>query len=376
MAFTIEDHLRGLGVGVPRAAGGRRVRSRSVTRAADRPLAHYDVRGVPVSLLMTRHNDEARPDRAEAAQYLALFDRLLDQFPPDQLIACNGHPMIFEAMARARGRGITTAFAVRGFGYYEPRHFADVDHAFTCSRYPDRRLSRRDRPRQHADRAADRLVHRRRASRLARLRHLRSPGAAQGPVAVRAARRHARLAPSRHPDPRRPIRPERRCAQHDSRHRLQQATRRSWPRRAVPTPADYFALTRILLVPSVWNEPFGRVAAEAMINSIPPLVSDRGSLPDVVGGDFATGGGGRVVPVPGWLTPTAPGSRASTTSNRGSTRCARSGTMRRFTTRWHRARMRSREERYSEAVSRRKHLDYFTSLTPRSDPIARSISHS
>ncbi len=63
MAFTIEDHLRGLGVGVPRATGGRRVRSQSVpTRAADRPLAHYDVRGVPVSLLMTRHNDEARPN--------------------------------------------------------------------------------------------------------------------------------------------------------------------------------------------------------------------------------------------------------------------------------------------------------------------------
>jgi glycosyltransferase involved in cell wall biosynthesis len=71
---------------------------------------------------------------------------------------------------------------------------------------------------------------------------------------------------------------------------------------AVPTPADYFALTRILLVPSVWNEPFGRVAAEAMINAIPAIVSDRASLPDVVGGDFSTGGGGRVVPLPAWLT--------------------------------------------------------------------------
>ena len=54
---------------------------------------------------------------------------------------------------------------------------------------------------------------------------------------------------------------------------------------AVATPAEYFALTRILLVPSVWEEPFGRVAAEAMINGIPPLVSDRGSLPDVIGGE-------------------------------------------------------------------------------------------
>src|SRR6185436_2280622 len=70
---------------------------------------------------------------------------------------------------------------------------------------------------------------------------------------------------------------------------------------AVPTPADYFALTKILLVPSVWDEPFGRVAAEAMINSVPALVSERGALPHVVGGDFSAGGGGRVLPIPHWM---------------------------------------------------------------------------
>ena len=60
----------------------------------------------------------------------------------------------------------------------------------------------------------------------------------------------------------------------------------------------------MLLVPSVWDEPFGRVAAEAMINGIPPLVSDRGSLPQVVGGDYAAGGSGFVRPIPDWLQPT------------------------------------------------------------------------
>src|SRR6185312_6460464 len=70
----------------------------------------------------------------------------------------------------------------------------------------------------------------------------------------------------------------------------------------VPTPADYFALTRILVVPSVWDEPFGRVAAEAMINAIPAIVSDRGSLPQVVGGDISEGGGGRVLAIPAWMT--------------------------------------------------------------------------
>lgn len=44
----------------------------------------------------------------------------------------------------------------------------------------------------------------------------------------------------------------------------------------------------------MFEEPFGRVAAEAMINGIPALVSDRGALPETVGD------GGIVLPVPAW----------------------------------------------------------------------------
>ena len=137
VTFTIEEHLRQQGVDLSLlpSKGGPPKRSRKHRRVADRPVVHYAVRDVPVTLLWTRCNDESRPDRAEAAQYLALLDATLDEFAPDQLIACNGHPMIFEAMARARARGITTAFAVRGYGYYEPRYFDDVDHAFTCSQF-------------------------------------------------------------------------------------------------------------------------------------------------------------------------------------------------------------------------------------------------
>src|SRR5205814_42728 len=64
---------------------------------------------------------------------------------------------------------------------------------------------------------------------------------------------------------------------------------------ATPRPADFFALTRILLVPSAVRESFGRVAAEALVNGIPPLVSDRGALPQTVRG------AGRVLPLPEWL---------------------------------------------------------------------------
>src|SRR4029453_6295483 len=48
---------------------------------------------------------------------------------------------------------------------------------------------------------------------------------------------------------------------------------------AVAAPAAHFALTRVLRVPWIWEEPFGRVPAEAMINGVPALVSDRGALP-------------------------------------------------------------------------------------------------
>ena len=136
--FTITEHLTELGVSIPRTRGAGTI-----------PVVRYKTSGVPVTLLLTGQNDESRPDAHESVQYLAVFEALIEQFRPDQIIACNGHPMVFEALARARRAGITTAFAVRGFGYYDRRYFEHVDHVFTCS-VPDRRLSRHDRADQYA----------------------------------------------------------------------------------------------------------------------------------------------------------------------------------------------------------------------------------
>ena len=46
---------------------------------------------------------------------------------------------------------------------------------------------------------------------------------------------------------------------------------------------EVYAQTRVLLMPSVWEESFGRTVVEAQINGIPALASDRGALPQVVG---------------------------------------------------------------------------------------------
>ena len=46
---------------------------------------------------------------------------------------------------------------------------------------------------------------------------------------------------------------------------------------------EFYKQTRLVIVPSRWNEAFGRVAAEAMVSGIPCVVSNRGGLPEVVG---------------------------------------------------------------------------------------------
>jgi glycosyltransferase involved in cell wall biosynthesis len=65
----------------------------------------------------------------------------------------------------------------------------------------------------------------------------------------------------------------------------------------VPLARDVFAAARLLLVPSCWEEPAGRVIVEAMINGVPPLVADRGGMPETVGA------GGFVLPLPADYTP-------------------------------------------------------------------------
>ncbi len=64
---------------------------------------------------------------------------------------------------------------------------------------------------------------------------------------------------------------------------------------AVRNPREIFRVTRTLIVPSL-SEAAGRVVAEAQLNGIPCLVSNRGGLPEMCGD------GGRVVNVPDSVT--------------------------------------------------------------------------
>ena len=357
VTFTIDAHLHDHGVAVPRAGAAAQL-----SRHA-RPVVQYAVKDVPVTLLLTEHNDERRPDRAESKQYLALLDTLLESFDPSHVIACNGHPMILDAMARARARGITTAFAVRGFGYYEARYFKDVDHAFTCSRFLT------DHYRDALGLESTPIEPPIDWSSVVAPSEARAFVTFVNPSPHKGLWLFARLADmlgSRRPDI--PILVVQSGNSGGSLNAIPGIDFSRYPQimaaPPVPAPADYFALTRLLVVPSVWEEPFGRVAAEAMINAIPPLVSERGWLPDVIAGDLSDGGGGRVLPIPNWMTPkTTKLPREAETAPWFDAVCALwddPGAYDSIAARAHRIAI----DRYSEAVSRKKHVDYFTSLRP------------
>ena len=344
--FTIEEHLTELGVDLAPAS----------------QTVEYEAGGVPVSLLLTRHNDEAAPDPEETRRFLELFEERLRTFAPDQVIASNGHPMIQAAMARAHDLGITTAFAVRGFGYYHRDYFAHVDHAFTCSDYLTEAYRRKvglvstplEPPIEWSS-----VVAPDESRRFVTFVH---PALHKGLLVFA---RLATMLGSRRPDiPLLVVQSGRSAGQLNA---LPGVDFSLYPHilasPPVACPADFLALTRILLVPSVGDEAFGRVAAEAMINGIPPLVSSRGALPHVVGGDVSRGGGGYVLPLPEWLT-----AEELRLPDEGDIEpwfdavCALWDDPALYDRVSARARAIA-SERYSEDVSRQRHVEYFTSLT-------------
>jgi glycosyltransferase involved in cell wall biosynthesis len=367
VAFTIDEHLQQLGVPIAWTGGDAKQRSRTRKKqrrnSAEREVGRFTLDGIPVTLLKTCHNDEGFPNHAETRQYLTLLGQLLDDFAPDQVIACNGHPMILLGLKAARERAILTVYSVRGYGYYDRRFFEHVDHVFTCS--------------QHVS-----DVHFNKVGLLST--PIEPPidwSAVLAPTDTRAFLTFVNPAPhkgvwlfarladvlgSRRPDI--PIMVVQSGQTAGWLNRMKGIDFTRYPQimaaPPVPRPAEYFALTRLLLVPSVWDEPFGRVAAEAMINGIPPVVSNRGSLPYVVGGDYSAGGGGFVLPLPDWLQPTVHKlPTAAEVTPWFDAVCTLWDNPDLYAAVAHRAQQIA-GERYREDIARMRHLEYLTTRHP------------
>jgi glycosyltransferase involved in cell wall biosynthesis len=295
---NLQKHLSEQGI-VPRKNPPPKAFVRSAKRVANmgpgRPTFEFTLNAVPVTMLVTTGGPDTPAERFEGEQFLFLLEHLLADFRPDILLTYGGHSIVQDAMRRARGLGAITVFSLRNYGYEDRRYYEHVDHVFTTSPY----LSR-----VYRDRIGLRSVGIDSPidwSEVEAPEEMRRFVTYVNPSLYKGSAVFARLADmlgSQRPDI--PLLVVQSATTAGQLNAIAGLDFRKYPHimaaPATPRPSDFFALTRILLVPSTFAEPFGRVAAEALINGIPPIVSDRGALPETVGE------GGTVVPLPSWVT--------------------------------------------------------------------------
>ena len=268
-------------------------------RSGPRPVHRLTRRGVDYAILdIGATRTMACPPDA-VPQLDALFEHHLHSPKPDVLLAFGGTPVDRARYARAQGAGVVVVLGVRNHGYLNKWAFENVDAALMPSEFMVRHyfdhvgirafalpapLALDDVLAPERDPVFITYINPSREKGLAFFARLADELATHRPdipmLVVESRGRAGALVAAGH------------AAGLDlARH----ASIMTSP--GAPHPRDIFANTRILLAPSLWLEPGGRVGAEALVNGIPPIVSDRGGLPETVGD------GGFVLPVPADLQP-------------------------------------------------------------------------
>lgn len=257
------------------------------------PELHYHYRGLSVRALLTgRHLRLDTWERVDGRRFDLAFGEELDSFRPDVIFTFGMHPGDLRRQRTAARRGTSVVFGLRNEAYLGARDWDHLAGILTPSRYLSDLYRRAfgldstplfaplDPSEVHADTHDPIFITmvnpsvRKGVDFFARLAHrlsterpdlpflvIESEGSAGTLLAAgdRAGidlRRHENIMVSP----------------------------------AVPSPKDIFAPTRVLIVPSL-AEPGARVVGEALVNGVPPVVSDRGGLPEMCCG------AGRVLPL-------------------------------------------------------------------------------
>lgn len=261
---------------------------------AGRRLYRYTHRNVRTTILDAGPVSPAEAERQHALTYDALFEQIIRRQRIDIVLTYGGHAEARRRRRLARERGCKVVFGLRNWGYLVPGAFVDCDAILTATQFVTERYRRVmaidstpiPLPIEAADVVAEKPERifvtainpspEKGLFFLIRLLEELATRRPDIPVLIVESRGNAGQL--------------RATATHVG---IDLARHESIMLSAgVATPKDIYAVTRLLLVPSVWEEPAGRVAVEAMMNGIPPLVSDRGGLPETVGP------GGIILPIP------------------------------------------------------------------------------
>ncbi|MDZ7617442.1 MAG: glycosyltransferase, partial [Patescibacteria group bacterium] len=233
-------------------------------------------------------------DPPQVTAFYQACSAFLDSYRPDAILTYGGDPVSQTLVSLARNRDIPVVFGLHNASYQDPQAFTDVDYVVVPSEYarqtwwdnfgmachllpnvidPQRVLA--------ADRKPECVT-------------FVNPQTAKGGfVFARIAEQLARRRPDipllvvqgRSQD----------GALEQTRVDLSGANLQVIDSTA--DPRTFYARTKLLLMPSLCNESFGLTAAEAMLNGIPVLASNRGALPATVSD------GGFLFDIPACYTP-------------------------------------------------------------------------
>lgn len=277
LGAAVFDHERGT-TGLQGQWDALRQREGRVVNVEDGTLLHR--------LLVTSSTDRGAMTSLEEGVWFSLYEQALDLERPDVVFYYGGQPFDFLIASEAARRGIPVVFYLANGNYIKKRWYQDVDLILTDSQ------------------ATASLYKQRLGIDVVPL------GAFIDPARVVAAQRQPERLLFINPKPEKGalwvVRLALWLEQHrpdivlevvesrgqwadtvrDLTHALGQP--RDTLRNVVVTPntndmRPIYARAKVVLAPSLWWESAGRVLAEAMLNGIPAICTNRGGMPEMVG---------------------------------------------------------------------------------------------
>ena len=282
---------KGCEIGHPIEASGT---DSSGSRVEIPPHLRVTHRGISVTFLRASTTRLHDADDDERIEFLRLLDLTLASHRIDVVVCFGGNRLACEARSLAHSRGIVTVFPLHNFHYFDRTAFVDADEVIVPSQFArdyyssflGLRCTVLPNPVDHG-----RILAERREPTFLTL---------VNPALEKGVYPFARIA-----DELGKRRPDIPILVVESRGTEATVAGCGLELRAHGTvhfmahtadPRDFWGVTKVCLLPSVWWENQPLVAVEALINGIPVIGSDRGGIPETLGG------AGIVLPLPERIT--------------------------------------------------------------------------
>ncbi|MDX2114496.1 MAG: glycosyltransferase [Planctomycetota bacterium] len=285
LGTTASDHAAGLDARAVLREEGCGVYEERPRGAGERPVLRFTQRGIEYAVLDTGSHGLHTWNAEHGEQYGKLLRVMLDRLEPDVVLTMGAIASERERHKLCRERGAAVVLGVRQHGYYDIRAFAHVDDALMCSdflvRCYEERIGYRGSALPVPIEPEDVVAPERTPLFLTMINPTREKG-------VMLLARMAEDLGSARPDIPLMVVESRGLGGSLVRAGLAggfdlRRHRSIMVSPGVAKPRHIYAATRVLLFPSVWEEPAGRVVAEAMMNGVPAIVSDRGGVSEVCG---------------------------------------------------------------------------------------------